>query len=687
MCDDEKLVSDFCKKWVKDHDGWLEGLAESRRQKDGFAFSSLAGNATYEEFVDTLGRHFHDVITDRWGPYKSIACKRAHMAFSEKHEHVLHSAAVLWLERRERSPAEEHADGAPVASSPAKWKEDYVNTLGDRSFGDYESELKYLWVSAVLKSDKTDKDRREAMVRYLWSHSTLGKVIVRHPTRFHEDRSIETLPGYWGLFLFSARWSGDHGSYGDGQRVHEQIPRKFNDASTPEGLYLHRSKAHGRDEHLALAQGSGDGRHCLVACVKGVGADLSLLPRHVLNNYPGREEGAERDWRAESSLLPFFTAEGSKVTGSWFTIGYCFTSGSIGEGETEIATVDFENFRRYHTACTELADRFPANRCYRYLPLGAVEPYVCIELNCRPKTLELLRDGVKGSKEVGFPAQVVTCAPMETSLRIWKEGTDQDYDYNDIDLELIEWERCYESIVIDDCEALINADIIELQKEYLSKFAAFRDAIEEAYEYDKMVEAQQKNLDQQMSKALETHMKGLDPDGAKNVEKTNERMARRIRLAYRAFLAVLGSYVVFAHRGWASDRSTGSFSGRNFNSGPRDSNQWGEGALADGGSAVDARGLQETLAPGGKLYSAIGLGELFIDEGDAARGSKLVEIWGATHLATASLWVNRLCAEILQKSPKSKKDLCTAIVEHNEKSPPPKWLACVFEVLEESVKV
>src|SRR5205085_1517574 len=48
----------------------------------------------------------------------------------------------------------------------------------------------------------------------------------------------------------------------------------------------------------------------------------------------------------------------------------------------------------------------------------------------------------------------------------------------------------------------------------------------------------------------------------------------RMLLGFRILLRMMASYRVFLDENWATDTYTGSFSGRNFNSGPRDSNEW-----------------------------------------------------------------------------------------------------------------
>jgi hypothetical protein len=514
--------------------------------------------------MESIGKMFHEHITSN----QSDEFKIELIQFSESNRHTLHNAALTWLEQQKN-------DGMK-----------------------YENELKRLWIDQVIRRfDRTGNNRQVALAEYLREHTTLGKVVSCQSTQFHKDDSIQVHPAFWGLFLFSPRHAGDVKTYsidqseqawlnylqtqklsnsGSQYQIYESVPRKFADKlSTPPGVYLHRSKAHGRDDFLVLVSGT-QKRECMVLCTKGVGAYAPYVPKSTAGDF---HTAFLDKWNAQTSMLPFAYSNRDNA-GSWRTLGFCITTGNLGEGETEELTTDFSNFNQLFNFVKRLkSNSLASSSVFELLAKGFVEPFIAIELS--PLRTELLRpeilEGIQ-SKAISYPAQIITCAPCETSLRLYKKKSDQDYDYDCLDLELTEWERCYTSVIIpNEDRERINQDAVlagvELQK--------------------KLKEMQVKQLEQSELDIL------------------TEKLRRQMSLAYKMMLVMFASYTTFLKYEWATDTYTGSFSGRNFNSGPRDANQWGLLATpAKPGKAkicgeVDLIDLPETIAEA--MFQALGL--------------------------------------------------------------------------------
>ena len=189
-------------------------------------------------------------------------------------------------------------------------------------------------------------------------------------------------------------------------------------------------------------------------------------------------------------------------------------------------------------------------------------------------------NGVETQKKIGYPVQVATLSPVETSLRLHKRGDGQDYDYGHLPLELLEWERCYAGVEgLPMLEEAIKNDISQLEK-HLLQFTV-----------------------------SEEQLRGKI-----------QQLQRRMLLCGRILRSMLASYIVFVECDRSSDSYTGSFSGRNYNSGPRDSNEWGDliqpserqefgGPAGEGvlGGHIDLANLSASVGVGGDLYRAMGL--------------------------------------------------------------------------------
>ncbi|WP_132630263.1 hypothetical protein [Nonomuraea mesophila] len=588
--------------WAEDHREWVDTLTTLQKQPEGFSFTvanprpglsytydkdtylhrtrkaELAAaqkhyDNTYKALRDkyeagladylAIGEEFLKDVTD---PVKPAKYKRALMIDAQRHGHLMHNAAVLWLEAH------------PTAKLDG--------------YQDYEELLKTLWVGDLREAHpewiagKPTK-RQQQLLLYclgrddlgtvpLWndppladvrkkSHVTLGKVILSAGAPTLPVQRLH--PSYWGLFLVSPLHGKDRGFYepepGDVDdrwiqrlskdlrmesrrfrhedskfQVYEVVPRPVEDPTfCSTGVYLHRSNAHGRDDFLTVVPDKAvEGQTPLVFCTKGVGADPDHIgsPTARVLTHVGRMRA--RFGETTTTDFPFAYPgsqdTGTDTAGSWRNIGFCNAYGG-----DEIAIADFLNFAVMYEKAAAHALTAKTH--------GFVRPIALVEISNLPRNLDRmpdLRKATSGSSPaIGYPAQIVTCSPVETSLRIYKQGHDQDYVYYNLDLELAEWERCYTNLVL-------PPGVVESVEEDIKAL----DADIRAYaKLQGLVELEE----------------GL-PDRLRSLQ-------RRMLLAYKIMWQALLSWWVFLDNRWASDTYTGSFSGRNFNSGPRDSNEWG----------------------------------------------------------------------------------------------------------------
>jgi hypothetical protein len=604
------------------------------RFEKGMAAYLEIGEAFLREVCDPAltDRDKHDLLVDAQGQ-----------------DHLLHNAAVLWLEKRSTADG----PGLPRAADPA---------LDDLQ--DYEEVLKTLWAEELRAADpgwnaRRPTPRQRALVRYCigrdevewfprWNdpgldqvrsgaHVTLGKVLLR-------GRRVDLLqgrwvhPAYWGLFLVSPLFAADRGFYspdpGDPDdrwvrrlaagptapvpgfgladdhfrhdptrfQVYEKVPRLYADpASTPAGTYLHRSKAHGRDDFMAAVAGAGtqsSPRSTIVYCTKGVGADPDLIGSPTARQHNHAKALQER-WAAPTTQYPFAYPgdDTADTAGSWRNLGFC-----LAHGGDEVAAVDFDNF----DAMLGRAQLRNGRSDH-----GFVVPVACVEMNRLPRTVDRIKGlhtGL-GTGGIGYPAQIVTGSPVETSLRLTKTGSGQDYDYGSPRLELVEWERCYAPVPL---PGRFVQDV-ETDRAWLgtviTKYVA-----DNGGDWGRVVGYPQAELADRL-----------------------DFLARRMRLALRVVRRAFAAWQTFLDFGWATDSYTGSFAGRNFNSGPRDSNEWGplarpsEGQIP-GTSAgegylcahVDIGNFRGTFGALGEMYGALGLlagPQYGVDDGETGANS------------------------------------------------------------------
>ncbi|MET9224627.1 hypothetical protein [Lentzea sp. NPDC003310] len=606
-------------EWIRVHGEFTKAVTKLLRDPDGASFPTASTPADDEhtrtflkhraEYLD-LGREFLVAVG---GAGVGVEDRRKLLVASEADAHLFHNAAVLWLE-----------------VNPGSVLRDVL---------DYEECLKALWFDEVLRADttrgKVATNREKALRLYcfgadretplpmgdqrlaaarLAAHVSLGKVIARDETRFHQDGAIRAHPGFWGLFLFSPVNKDHRGTFPvqpgsaeerwlnalpalemkpelvhdapTGQfQIYERVPRPFLDtALAPPGVFLHRSRAHGRDDFLVRVTGTDKAtRKVMVACTKGVGLQPDCLPRDIALRVAGVTE-FKSAYEKNTTKLPFTYPVSGQNAGdsSWRNMGFCLVRG---DDSDEIATVDFAHFRH-------LYEKAAVHRL-RASAAGFVEPFVCVELSCLPHNVERMPEVAAAVQENGisWPAQVVTVSERETSLRLAKQNNDQDYDYGAPTLELLEWERAYaDSAIPAKLRQLVLADVEEV-------VLAMTKAVDRVYPAEQAL----------------TWMQGLPA--------RRELLERRMVLAARVISSVLASWTVFVDNGWASDTYTGSFSGRNFNTGPRDSNEWGpfsRGSVRSDHQAsagegkycghVDLGNLAETLGmPGSRVFAAVGL--------------------------------------------------------------------------------
>ena len=532
----------------------------------GFNFTNEAESENYHVLSEAhfrllmeVGRSYHASFAKA-----DFADAKRLVALSERNMHVLHNATVLYLEQ---TPAIDSVD--------------------------YERQLRNLWMEEVTANERSNPVRVKALMAYLESHSVLGKVLVTNETDFHKTGQIRLQPSYWGLFFFSKMHTADDGLYkaadakGDapdkrwwayfakekfdgakdakGARVHEPVARDFtNDAHAAAGLYIVRSKAHGRD--LLLYHKSKNPKKeppYMVSVIKGVGADLDRIPEGTAGNHlTPKMRGSWND--KKNTGLPFYSVAPDQLTnaGSWATLGFNFARGWLGENETEIGAVDLDHFRAMKVFVDSLA-RSGSSPILNYLKTAFVDGYSLCELANLPHITQRLDATVTAAMDVsnehfiGMPAQITSVAPNETALRIYKQhGDAQNYDFGHVELEMAEWLRATAHLTL-------PKGLSELYSADLRTVKAAPSAL-------------------------------YDP----------AKREQRLLLAYKLTFAFFGSYAVFAKRGWTSHTQSGSFSGRNFNVGPRDSNEWGPTVR---GIQVDANAVGEVIGTRGLLNIALGI--------------------------------------------------------------------------------
>lgn len=558
--------------WLDKHRLVIEGLNVYRSLRQGFSFRIFESNdagevaphfAKYQWSISDMqrfwphclakGYEYCRVITDRQINQRD---KIRLIEMSEEHGHVFHNTAVLYLES-----LSEDRDAAVSA---------------------YENSLKQLWLGEVRAFNSGEFERREALTDYLRDHTVLGKIIRSRTTQFHDRPTLLRMhPAFWGLFLFSrthradnvrfpikkgsaeAKWrqkladwnrpnadKADHyvtkflNSIEPPARypIYEPLPRHFTDRqAAPRGVYLHRSKAHGRDEFLVV--NTPDSERA-VFCTKGVGADLDQVMPTIKSRWP--DSALARYWesgptgrKAESSPLPFEYRFILRATG-WSVLGFCIDVGNMGEHLGQ----DYYNFAamydfvdRWRTAAVARGTAHAlARTIVDWLPQVFVEPYACVEISRhyldrlrKPigrKDMLLAKTGdrfkpVKPQKKedafLGMPVQMVTGAPCETSLRLEtrdKAGAPA-YNYECPPLELKEWARCVGGIQTDIRNA-VKTDAGDQEKEVMDRLA----------------------------------------------------------VAYQLAAILTASFIAFQKKGWLTGKANPSFAPRNFGSGPRDSPDW-----------------------------------------------------------------------------------------------------------------
>ncbi|MBD2206943.1 hypothetical protein H6G33_31200 [Calothrix sp. FACHB-1219] len=565
---------------------YVEQLADPRDNYDEykrFLDNELLKKSHPITDKDPAAKQFFDYFVDE---SRTKEERTKFVKFSEISDHYYHNKIVEWLENQ--------------SASDEKFQEDAKR---------YQGILQDLWIKRVMELDKTSEPRQVALDKYLREHTTLGKVICRKKTQFHEDDSIQVHPAFWGLFIFSPRWKDDVGIYtcenerywfdeldkkitykhtdplfpdisADArQKIYEIVPRKFADSSTKPGIYLHRSKSHGRDDFLVLVREDAlKERQCMVLCTKGVGAYAPYIDYHVAGKY---HSGFFTNWGKFTELLPFSYSD-AEDGGSWRTLGFCISAGNLGTGDTEKLEEDFSHFREMFdyvkstpiaiktaklSISKEIDDFLKISKedieklissVSGFLTKGFAEPFIVIEVTSlshnylHPQLQKAIKpdkdeEGNKPEPTISYPSQIITCAPYETSLRLHKLKSAQDYDYDYLELELLEWQRCYGSIMIP------NADIRNINK-----------TVQDFISAEKKIMAEEginlKEEDELLNQLI----------------KDSQELEERMHLAYKIIVVIITSYVAFLKNGWATDAYTSSFAGRNFNTGPRDANVWGE---------------------------------------------------------------------------------------------------------------
>lgn len=339
-------------------------------------------------------------------------------------------------------------------------------------------------------------------------------------------------------------------SRGDRHPIYERLPRRFADSErTAPGVYLHRSKAHGRDDFLVLVSGEGKQRRTAVWCTKGVGADPSMIPDSTAGQYTHAVDFKSKWMAGDRTELPFScpAPNEEQKAASWRRLGYCV---ALPGANDEAAVVDYDHFEEMYKHVSKHA-KDHKNPLFRHLPKGFVEPYAIVEISSLKANRDRLGPVEKAvnAGDGGYPVEVVTCGPSESSLRIYKRGEVQDYDYDWLELELAEWDRIHGEVPVP----------LEIAKLLVVDAKRFKDDL-----------------------------------GIGETE-----LLLRLRTTYRVLSVILASWVSFLRRGWATDAGTGSFAGRNFGGGPRDSNEWGPIVLNPNAvtkrALVDLADLSQTI--------------------------------------------------------------------------------------------
>jgi len=639
----------YFQEWLNKKADWIELLKKLAEHPRGFSFTepitpnyTNANEANYkwqwdEYAVDLdsfleMGANFVAAVAA--SPF-DLSMARDLLIFSEEKGHLLHTAAVLWLE---------HAEGAFDNHAWARYvdknKKSHVKLEARRaleaargsngqppSLRDYEEVLKRVYMDELEKwhsewQEKEKPARRSAMYQYLTgmvpadtpypddkrnpvaqkrlkarrdlSHLTLGKVHVHRKTQAHDGpQPVRTHPGFWGLYSLSPFFQDDRGRFTAEEnksdlawvnhaidangplkmakknlshfltdkefQVYEKVPRLFADtALTKPGVYLHRSKAHGRDDFLAAVWGTqAKDRKCMVFCTKGVGGDKDLVPSTTAGDKVAFQTRFGTNWtnpKNDAQRTQFAFAYPAVDTdmgaGSWRNLGFCLQSGAksikgkdkVWEMEIEVASVDFRNFEMMYKKAVAHRLKDIAN--------GFVQPYIVIEISRLERNrvrMPSIQAGVDRG-EIGYPVQVVTLSPIETSLRMTKNlPTDsQNYDYDNVNLEVMELQRVYaNSPPLSEATLLaIEADVTKLREYHTG-------AVTNAVTNGHATEADKQLIEPAMVKVRE-----------------------RMQLAMKIMRNAVASYLVFINNGHSSDSYTSSFAGRNFASGPRDSNDW-----------------------------------------------------------------------------------------------------------------
>jgi len=678
----------YFQEWLNKKADWIELLKKLAEHPRGFSFTepitpnyTNANEANYKSQWDEyavdldsfleMGANFVAAVAA--SPF-DLSMARDLLIFSEEKGHLLHTAAVLWLE---------HAEGAFDNHAWARYvdknKKSHVKLEARRALEaargkggqppalrDYEEVLKRVYLDELERWHPEWKEnqkpaRREAMYKYLTgmapadaplpsdnankiatvtsatrrnlSHLTLGKVHVHRKTQAHDGpQPVRAHPGFWGLYSLAPFFQDDRGRFtaeenksdlawvnyaidpngplkmakknlshflADNQfQVYEKVPRLFADtALTKPGVYLHRSKAHGRDDFLAAVWGTqANDRKCMVFCTKGVGGDKDLVPSTTAGDKVAFQTRFGTNWtnpKNDAQRTQFAFAYPAVDTdmgaGSWRNLGFCLQSGAesiqgtekVWQMEIEVASVDFRNF--------EMMYKKAVDHRLKDIAKGFVQPYIVIEISRLERNrvrMPSIRAGVDRG-EIGYPVQVVTLSPIETSLRMFKNSPNdpQNYDYDNVDLEVMELQRVYANSppLSDATLQAIDADVAKLREYHTAA----------ATQYN--VPDQQKQL----------------------IEPAMVKVRERMQLAMKIMRNAVASYLVFINSGRSSDSYTSSFAGRNFASGPRDSNDWnllclmGKSAMRASVDIQDLKGFLNVTLP--TFLTMLGLARLADD--------------------------------------------------------------------------
>ena len=489
--------------WASHHNQWVATLKELQRCPARFSFTEKLA-APEEENIYASGdshlfitrrQEYHDEATwysktyeQLWAVYTSGLDE--YLAIGEKFLRHLTDPGMTLMQKHDLM-VEAQGDHFLMHNAAVRWLEEHpASDLGKCQ--DYEEVLKVLWLDTLRDGHREWRGRKptkrqQRLLTYLlgrddqdvipaWndprlpqireaSHVTLGKVILTT----HSPIGRWMHPCYWGLFLVSPLHDGDRGFYipdaddpdhkwvthlandfrlesryfrhhPNEFQVYEIAPRPYgNPAYATSGIYLNRSQAHGRDDFLTLVpEPGGTPAVTLVFCTKGVGSDPDLIGSETARNLDFVKRFKNR-FAAPTTQYPFAyplnTDRDVGNAGSWRNIGFCTTYAG-----DEISIVDFTNFGTMYDRATVHPRTRDCN--------GFVQPVALVEINSLPRTQARMPDIQAGinSELIGYPVQVVTVSPIETCLRLSKEGKPQDYILGNLALEVDEWERCYSSV-------------------------------------------------------------------------------------------------------------------------------------------------------------------------------------------------------------------------------------------------